>query len=103
MFRKLRWGIGFLILTVVLFAAGMRLQEPSDLTDFEPLFNGNSLEGWRKLSEYSGDDGSWKVVDGEIVGMQYPEGKGGLLVTEKKYRDFELYADVNHRHKLLIF
>ena len=61
---------------------------------FKSLFDGSSLEGWRKLTEYSGEDGKWEVVDGAIVGDQYPEGKGGLLVTTKKYTDFEMYAEV---------
>lgn len=62
--------------------------------NFISLFDGKTLNGWRKLTEYSGDAGSWEVVDSVIVGGQYPEGQGGLLVTEKKYSDFELYAEV---------
>jgi hypothetical protein len=57
------------------------------------LFNGDSLTGWRKLSEYSGDKGKWDVNDGMIVGDQYPAGEGGLLVTNKKYRNFEVYLE----------
>jgi len=61
---------------------------------FTPLFDGSTLNGWRKLTEYSGDDGKWEVIDGAIAGDQYPEGKGGLLVTEKKYSDYEVIAEV---------
>ena len=61
---------------------------------FTSLFDGSSLAGWRKLTEYSGEDGKWEVVDGAIVGDQYPEGKGGLLVTTKKYSDVEVYTEV---------
>jgi len=70
------------------------LRTPDELKDFTPLFNGETLDGWRKLTEYSGDAGAWIVKDGAIVGDQYPEGKGGLLVTEQKYSNFELYAEV---------
>ena len=62
--------------------------------NFISLFDGKTLDGWRKLTEYSGEAGSWEVVAGVIVGSQYPAGQGGLLVTEKKYSDFELYAEV---------
>jgi len=62
--------------------------------NFTSLFDGKTLDGWRKLTEYSGEAGSWEVVEGVIVGGQYPEGQGGLLVTKKKYRDYELYAEV---------
>jgi hypothetical protein len=58
------------------------------------LFDGSTLSGWRKLTEYSGDAGKWEVHDGAIVGDQFPEGEGGLLVTEAKYTDFELLAEV---------
>jgi len=61
---------------------------------FIKIFNNKNLEGWRKLIEYSGDHGEWEVVDGVLIGSQYPHGKGGLLVTKKKYKDFELYAEV---------
>jgi hypothetical protein len=62
----------------------------ADLTGFVPLFDGKTLDGWSKLS----DGGDWKVVDGTIVGGQLAGGRGGLLITEKKYSDYELYAEV---------
>jgi len=64
------------------------------LEGFVPLFDGKTLTGWRKLTEYSGDQGDWQVIDGAITGDQYPEGKGGLLVTEASYSDYEVYAEV---------
>jgi hypothetical protein len=74
---------------------------PSDLpvsgqedAGFVELYDGASLSGWRKLTEYSGEAGKWEVIDGAIVGDQYPEGEGGLLVTEAKYDDYELLAEV---------
>lgn len=65
-----------------------------DLSRFTSLFDGKSLAGWHKLTTYSGDDGKWEVVGGNITGDQYPEGKGGLLVTEKQYGDYEVYTEV---------
>jgi len=62
----------------------------ADLTGFVPLFDGKTLDGWSKFS----DGGNWNVVDGSIVGDQLPGGRGGLLVTDKKYSDYELYAEV---------
>ncbi|HEX2999150.1 MAG TPA: DUF1080 domain-containing protein [Armatimonadota bacterium] len=64
------------------------------LKQFTSLFDGKSLDGWQKLTSYSGDDGKWEVIKGNIAGDQYPEGKGGLLVTEKEYSDFEAYVEV---------
>ncbi|MBN2289184.1 MAG: DUF1080 domain-containing protein [Candidatus Glassbacteria bacterium] len=64
------------------------------LEGFVSLFDGKTLNGWRKLTEYSGDKGDWQVIDGAITGDQYPEGEGGLLVTEKSYSNYEVYAEV---------
>ena len=73
------------------FAAGA--YKP-DLKEFTSLFDGKTLDGWHKLTTYSGDDGKWEVIRGVIAGDQYPDGKGGLLVTEKKYGDYEVYTEV---------
>ncbi len=67
---------------------------PPDEEGFVSLFDGRTLSGWRKLTEYSGEAGKWEVRDGAIVGDQYPEGEGGLLVTEEAFGDFELIAEV---------
>lgn len=64
------------------------------LEGFSFLFDGETLDGWRKLTEYSGNSGKWEAINGSIVGAQYPEGEGGLLVTEQKYSDYELYSEV---------
>jgi hypothetical protein len=65
-----------------------------NLREFTSLFDGKSLKGWNKLTSYSGDDGKWEVIKGVIAGDQWPEGKGGLLVTVKKYADYEVYTEV---------
>jgi hypothetical protein len=46
------------------------------------------------LTESSENSGVWEVKEGEIVASQTPEGEGGLLVTLKSYKDFEVYAEV---------
>ncbi len=65
-----------------------------NLKQFTSLFDGKSLKGWAKLTSYSGDDGKWEVINGNIAGDQWPEGKGGLLVTGKKYDNYEVYTEV---------
>jgi len=57
------------------------------------LFDGKTMNGWHKLTSYSGDDGKWEVENGAITGDQYPEGKGGLLVTEKTYSNFDMFVE----------
>lgn len=63
------------------------------LSGFVDIFDGESLDGWAKLTSYN-DHGQWEIIDGAIAGDQWPEGEGGLLATEKMYGDFEIYAEV---------
>ncbi len=78
-------------------------------TGFLPLFNGKNLEGWKglvenpikraamspaqlKLAQLKADTvmrAGWEAKDGLLIF----KGKGSNLCTDKKYRDFELYAD----------
>jgi hypothetical protein len=52
---------------------------------WEPLFDGHSLNGWKQVGE-----ANWCVEDGMIVGTQAAPDKTGELLTEKQYQDFEL-------------
>jgi len=65
---------------VLLLAAGLPAQEPSD------FFNGRNLEGWEGLSQY------WSVQNGAIVGSTEPSGIpfNTFLCSKRTYGDFEL-------------
>jgi hypothetical protein len=60
------------------------------------LFDGRTLEGWhvnpRPIGHGSG--GRWFVEDGAICGEQEPRGNGGILLTDRMFRDFELSIDL---------
>lgn len=88
-------GIVLLILGFAAYCSDKTPPAPvNDGEDFFSLFDGKTLDGWRKLQEYSGEDGLWEVVDGAIVGDQFPEGRGGLLVFDRLFQDFEVIAEV---------
>ena len=76
-----------------LAVSDLKAQDETDLTGFVDIFDGKTLDGWAKLTSYN-DHGQWEIIDGAIAGDQWPEGEGGLLVTEKQYTDFEIYAEV---------
>jgi 3-keto-disaccharide hydrolase len=58
---------------------------------FEPLFNGKDLSGWHvSKTARHGHTPEFRVVHGVLIGTQHPYGQGGMLVTDKKYRNFEL-------------
>ena len=62
------------------------------------LFDGHTLKGWHTNPEPigHGTGGRWSVEDGAIVGEQDPpgSGNGGILLTDRKFSDFELVIDM---------
>ena len=68
-----------LILWLIFSAGVLQAQE----TEFSPLFDGKSLNGW------VGNKSSYLVKDGMIV-IEPKGGGGGNLYTEKEYGNFIL-------------
>lgn len=70
---------------------------------FQPIFNGKDLEGWR-VSAKTGHSrasknesgGKWVVEEGAILGTQDIPGNGGIIITDKKYGDFEVALEMNN-------
>jgi hypothetical protein len=61
---------------------------------FTPIFNGQDLTGWHvSRTTHHGTTPNVTVEDGAIVMRQRPYGQGGLLLTDRKYGDFELYLE----------
>ncbi len=72
----------------------LRVGWPDDKL-FTPLFDGKTLTGWSVRGPAHGGKGRWEVRDGAIVGTQDPPGIGGVLMTEKKFGDFEIRCEIN--------
>lgn len=61
---------------------------------FKPLFNGVNLNGWHiSQTARHGHTPDFHVAHGMILGTQSPLGGGGLLITDRKYRNFEFYME----------
>src|SRR5262249_61583256 len=67
------------------------------------IFDGKSLDGWhvsaksghsRKSNNQSG--GKWVVADGAITGTQDEPGNGGIIITDKKYKNFEVVLEMKN-------
>lgn len=68
---------------------------PGD-SKFTTLFNGTSLDGWHRSEvNHHGKTEGWKVENGVITGTQDKPGNGGILLTNKKYKNFEVSIEVN--------
>lgn len=62
---------------------------------FKPLFNGKNLKGWHvSRTTHQGTTPNFYVEDNAIVASQEPFGQGGILLTDKSFRDFELYMEI---------
>ena len=62
---------------------------------FTPIFNGKDLTGWHvSKTNHHGTTPDYHVLHGLIVGTQNPRGKGGILLTDKKYKNVEVYLEV---------
>lgn len=81
------------VLLLLVFCANAALAQIPD--GFKPIFNGKNLKGWHiSRTTHQGTTPSFTVEDGTIVARQQPLGQGGLLLTNKRYRNFELYLEV---------
>lgn len=56
----------------------------------EPIFDGKTLDGWRKVAGTA----PFEVINGEIVGTQVKNTPNTFLITEKEYGDFILNVDI---------
>ncbi|MEO5581819.1 MAG: DUF1080 domain-containing protein [Saprospiraceae bacterium] len=62
---------------------------------FKSIFNGKNLKGWHmSRSSHQGTTPDFHVENGTIIARQYPFGQGGVLLTDKKYADYELYIEL---------
>lgn len=67
------------------------------------LFNGKDLTGWH-VSTKTGHSrasknktgGKWFVQDGAIHGSQDIPANGGIIITDKKYKNFEVVLEMNN-------
>ena len=69
--------------------------KPTVPEGFTALFNGENLSGWHvSRTNHHGTTPEYRVVHGMIVATQSPFGQGGILLTDKKYKNVELYMEV---------
>jgi hypothetical protein len=63
---------------------------------FAPIFDGKDLSGWHvSQTNHHGNSKGWSVKDGVLLATQDRPGNGGILLTDRKYRDFEVSLEVN--------
>lgn len=76
--------IGLLCLS--LFTFSLAQSQTNKSSNWTPLFDGKSLDGWKTL----GGKAPYHIEDGMIVGVMTKKTPNSFLVTEKEYGDFIL-------------
>lgn len=77
-----RWSLFFASLTLASLSCGT--QRPTGDSGFQPLFNGENLDGW------VGNKQAYRAENGMIVVDPQGGGSGGNLFTEEEYGNFIL-------------
>ena len=84
-------------LFIVMLFAGMAFQcsaQNKMPKGFVPLFNGKDLNGWHvSRTTHQGTTPDCRVENGVLVLRQHPYGQGGVLLSNRKYKNFELYLE----------
>lgn len=63
---------------------------------FTRIFDGKTLKGWHvSRTAHHGTEPKVLVKNGVLMIGQNPFGVGGLLLTDKRYKNFELYLEAN--------
>ena len=92
-----------LLLASTVCAAADYKVDTFDDEGFEVIFDGSSLAGWH-VSTQTGHSsasmhtsgGRWRLEDGAIVGSQDIPGNGGIILTDRKFGDFEVVVEMNN-------
>ena len=91
------------LLTVAFLLPTAPAREKKKDDGFVSIFDGKSLDGWH-ISAKSGHSnksknktgGTWTVKDGYITGTQDEPGNGGLIISDKKYKNFEVVLEMKN-------
>ena len=62
---------------------------------FTSIFNHANLAGWHvSMTNHHGATTEWRIVEGALTSRQRPAGNGGILLTDERYEDFEIYLEI---------
>lgn len=62
---------------------------------FTPIFNHANLAGWHiSMTNHHGNTKEWRIQDGVLTARQDRPGNGGILLTDKRYKDLEVYLEI---------
>jgi len=91
------------LLIIFCVAVELSASAQTNETGFVSIFDGKSLTGWHvsaktghSRASKNASGGRWVTEDGAIVGSQDIPANGGLVITDKKYSDFEVKLEMKN-------
>src|SRR5688500_3266657 len=82
------------IFAVFLFSLLACISKSQIPAGFKSIFNGKNLKGWHvSRTTHQGTTPYFRVEKGIMLVTQRPYGQGGVLLTDKKYKNFEVYLE----------
>jgi len=82
----------FLFLLMSLLTIDIASAQTKSADGYLSLFDGKTLNGWRKAARDTAPDKAWVVQNGELS-FDPAIGHGGDIVTKKTFKDFDLSVD----------
>src|SRR5690349_2566484 len=83
------------VLILLISAVLSSIAQDSIPKGFTPIFNGKDLSGWHiSRTSHQGTTPDCSIENGVVVIKEHPYGQGGILLSDKKYKSFELYLEV---------
>ena len=87
---------GVVALLLIVAPVGALPQVGTIPTGFRPIFNGTNTDGWHwSHSSHHGMTAQAVVEDGVLILKPHPFGQGGIFLTDKIYKDFDLSLEAN--------
>ena len=90
-------------LSVPAFVCAWPVSAQQTADGFVPIFDGKTLQGWHASAQTGHSSaskhqsgGRWVVENGAITGSQDIAGNGGILITDRKFGDYEVVLEMNN-------
>lgn len=82
--------------TILILLAVLPLFADDIPAGFKRIFNGKNTKGWHiSQVNHHGNTQAWTVKDKVLMVTQDKPGNGGILLTGKRYKNFEVSLEIN--------
>jgi len=82
----------FIYLSLLLVFAGSNIANAQTKGEYESLFDGKTLNGWRMAQQDSAPGASWSV-ENDVISFDPDKEHGTDIITTRSFKDFDLSVD----------